>query len=88
MGGITAPEEKIHTFDQLIRQRAIDEDQTPLFAYPKSRLGVTDFEFITGKELDKLVDGAAKAFIEKGFAPVVRSCLTSNLEYSQLTREI
>jgi hypothetical protein len=64
-------EGKIYTFDQLIRQRAIDEDQTPLFAYPKSRLGITDYEFITGKELNRLVDGAANALIQTGLPPVV-----------------
>ena len=70
MGDIGA-EEKIYTFDQLIRQRAVDIDQTPLFAYPKSQLGVSDYEFITGKDLNRLVDGAAKAFVEAGIQPVV-----------------
>ena len=64
-------ESKIYTFDQLIRQRAVDTDQTPLLAYPKSRLGVTDFELISGKQLDSLVDGAAHALIKIGIAPVV-----------------
>ena len=66
-------EDKIYTFDQLIRQRAVDEDQTPLFAYPKSRLGIIDYEFVTGKQLDRLVDGAARALIQAGVGPVV-SC--------------
>ncbi|RDW80543.1 hypothetical protein BP5796_05241 [Coleophoma crateriformis] len=39
----------ILTFDQLLRRRAVDEDQTPLLAYPKSRLGVADYELIPGK---------------------------------------
>jgi len=64
-------DEKIYTFDQLIHQRAKDEDQTPLFAYPKSRLGVTDYELITGKKLNQLVDGAVKALIQSGFSPTV-----------------
>ena len=64
-------ENKIYTFDQLIRQRAVDTDQTPLLAYPKSRLGVTDYELITGKQLDRLVDGAAHALIQVGIVPVV-----------------
>jgi len=64
-------DDKIYTFDQLIRQRAKDEDQTPLFAYPKSRLSVTDYELITGKKLNQLIDGAAKALIQSGLSPVV-----------------
>jgi hypothetical protein len=64
-------DEKTYTFDQLIRQRAKDEDQTPLFAFPKSRLGVTDYELITGKKLNQVVDGAAKALIQIGFSPIV-----------------
>ena len=68
-------DEKIHTFDQLILQRANDETKIPLFAYPKSRLCVSDYEFITGKKLNHFVDGAAKALIQSGLPPVV-----SNLE--------
>jgi hypothetical protein len=64
-------DEKIYTFDQLIRQRAKDEDQTPIFAYPKTRLSVTDYELITGKKLNQLIDGAAKALIQNGLPPVV-----------------
>jgi len=64
-------DEKTYTFDHLIRQRAKDEDQTPLFAFPKSALGFTDYELITGKKLNQLVDGAAKGLIHSGFTPVV-----------------
>jgi hypothetical protein len=64
-------EGKIYTFDQLIRQRAVDEDQTPLLAYPRSKLGITDFELVSGKLLDRWVDGAAHALIQAGLAAVV-----------------
>lgn len=73
MGDAGREEAKFCTFDQLIRQRAVDEDQTPLFAYPKSRRGVTDFEYVTGKDLDRLVDTAASTFGRAGFVPVVGS---------------
>lgn len=62
---------KIWTLDQLLRQRAIDEDQTPLIAFPRTRQGYTDYEPITGANLNRFVDGAAKCLIEKGFQPVV-----------------
>lgn len=65
-------ESALNTLDELIRRRALDSDQYPLIAYPKTRLGVDDYELFTGKDLNKLVDGAAKHLIKSGFPPVVR----------------
>lgn len=62
---------KPRTLDQLLRQRAIDEDQTALFAFPRLRDGITDFEGISGAVLNRFVDGAAKCLIAEGFPPVV-----------------
>ena len=59
------------TFDKLIQQRAVDVDQTPLLAYPKS--DVDDYEFITGRDLNRFVDNATKALLEAGLRPVVRT---------------
>lgn len=66
---------KLWTLDQLLRQRAIDEDQTPLLAFPKTSQCVTDYEPITGATLNCFVDGAAKCLIRKGFPAVVRESL-------------
>ncbi|KAE9366838.1 putative NRPS-like enzyme [Stipitochalara longipes BDJ] len=63
----------IYTFDQVIRERASDEDQSPLIAYPKSKLGITDYELFTGKQLDRLLDGAAKALLKAGIRPLNRN---------------
>jgi len=63
--------EMIYTFDEVIRQRAVDEDQSPLIAYPKSKFGIPDYEVFSGKVLDQLVDGAAKALIEADVRPLV-----------------
>jgi hypothetical protein len=68
---LKAEEKTTYTFDDIIRQRAIDEDQSPLIAYPKTRLGVTDYELFTGEHLNRLVDGAAKALIKAGIPPMV-----------------
>ena len=62
---------ELWTLDQLLRQRAVDENQTPLIAFPKTRQGYTDYELITGATLSRFVDGVAKCLIEKGFPPVV-----------------
>lgn len=64
-------ESKIYTFDQLLRQRAVDVDQTPLLAFTKTRLGVTDYELIDGCTLNRFVDGAAEVLRSKGFQAVV-----------------
>ncbi len=69
--GDAGTKEEIFTFDQLLRQRAVDTDQTPLLAYPKSWLGINDYELVTGAELNRFVDGAAKALLRRGFKPVV-----------------
>ncbi|KAE8441859.1 hypothetical protein EG329_004214 [Mollisiaceae sp. DMI_Dod_QoI] len=63
-------EKKLYTFDDVIRERAEDLEQVPLIAYPKTSDGVDDYEFFTGKELNRLVDGAAKALIGMGIQPV------------------
>ena len=64
--------QKTYTFDEVIGSRALDDVQVPLIAYPKSKLGITDYEFFTGKQLDRLVDGAAKSLINSGLKPLVR----------------
>ncbi|KAF8862994.1 putative NRPS-like enzyme [Acephala macrosclerotiorum] len=63
-------EKMLYTFDDVIRERAEDPDQAPLIAYPKTKDGVDDYEFFTGKKLNRLVDGAVKALIAMGVEPV------------------
>ncbi|KAF3916714.1 hypothetical protein ABW20_dc0106499 [Dactylellina cionopaga] len=77
---------KIWTFDQLLRQRAIDEDQTPILAFPKTRQGIADYELITSACLNRFVDGAAKCLIRKGFPAVdeevvIGVCAPTHLDY-------
>jgi len=83
-------DKKVYTFDQLICQRAKDEHQPALFAFPKSRLVVADYEFITGKKLHQLIDGAAKAFIQNDITSVVstRTSLLPRLSFTRLTKSI
>jgi hypothetical protein len=82
MGEISPPalrlkveEQKLCIFDDVIRERAEDEEQVPLIAYPRTKDGVDDYEFFTGKQLDTLVDGAAKVLMGMGVEPVVCSYL-------------
>jgi hypothetical protein len=80
--------EEFLTFEQLLRQRTVDSDQTPLLAYPKTRLRVSDYELVTGATLNRFVDGAAKALLESGFPPAVKFHLKQDLQYFEgyLTR--
>ena len=61
----------LQTLDELIRRRAEDDVQTPILAYPKSSQGVTDYEYFSGRDIDRFIDSGAKALIEKGLKPVV-----------------
>ncbi|KAH8671220.1 putative NRPS-like enzyme [Xylariales sp. PMI_506] len=61
---------QIRTFDQLLRQRANDEDQTPLLAFTSTRQGVADYDPITGATLNRFVDGAARCLSQRGFPAV------------------
>ncbi|KUJ18954.1 putative NRPS-like enzyme [Mollisia scopiformis] len=70
-------EKKLYSFDDVIRERAEDLEQVPLIAYPKTTDGVDDYEFFTGKELNRLVDGAAKALIGMGVQPVYQDTVAA-----------
>lgn len=56
--------------DDLMRARALDDEQVPLLSFPKSERGVTDYEHFCGKDLDRFIDFAAKYYITKGLEPV------------------
>jgi hypothetical protein len=60
------------TFDEVLLQRAADDDQSPLVAYPKTKQGVDDYELFTGAQLNQLVDGAVRALLADGVEAVVR----------------
>jgi hypothetical protein len=71
MGSLQEDVDCLYTYDQMLRQRGADEDQTPLIAYPKSQFGVADYEFIDGKTLNRFVDGGVNALMKAGFEAVV-----------------
>lgn len=60
-----------YTIDAIIRHRATEDDQVPLLAYPTAKNEIDNYELFTGKVLNRLIDGAAKAFLKNGFEPVV-----------------
>jgi hypothetical protein len=70
-GGYPAVAGLLHVRLNLRQREGTEEEQVPLLAYPVSRKSVDDYEFFTGAQLNRLVDGAAKALINVGFEPVV-----------------
>ncbi|KAG5977057.1 putative NRPS-like protein biosynthetic cluster [Claviceps digitariae] len=79
----------IWTLSQLFYQRAVDQDQTPLLAFPRSKNGATDFEPLSGRTLYRFINGAAKCLADRGFPPllnpdervVVGVCSPTDLDY-------
>jgi hypothetical protein len=78
--GVLPHSKILYTFDEVIRERAVDEDQSPLLAYPKSKHGITDYELFNGRQLNQLVDGAAKALIVAGIPSLVSFLEISSVE--------
>ncbi len=50
--------------DDLFRLRAADPIQVPLLAFPKSEKRTEDFERLTGQDLNRFVDRAAKSYVK------------------------
>ena len=48
-----------HLLHDVFRIRATDPVQVPLLAFPKGSRSAADFEYFTGKDLDRFTDEAA-----------------------------
>lgn len=62
----------IYTVDELVRELGSDADQTPLIAFPKTELGVDDYEYFNGRDINRLVDGAVSHLLARNITPTVR----------------
>lgn len=69
-GNIPVEEEDIILSDDLIRLRAADKEQVPLLCFPRSEKGIVDYEELTGRDIDRFVDQAAKYYMRCGLRPV------------------
>lgn len=79
--------------DDLIRQRAKEEDGVPLLAYPASERGVTDYEHFTAKSIDNFITNAADRLTDQGLdrisaedcgeddSPIIALLGPSNFDY-------
>ncbi|XXH03342.1 hypothetical protein Hte_009740 [Hypoxylon texense] len=57
---------KLWMIDDLIRERGRDEDQVPILGYPKHDHDATEYEYFTGRDLDRMVDEACRALMRAG----------------------
>ncbi|KAI1500483.1 hypothetical protein F5X99DRAFT_236607 [Biscogniauxia marginata] len=57
---------KLWMIDDLIRERAKDEVQVPILGYPKYDDSASEYEFFTGKDLDRMVDEACRVLVKMG----------------------
>ncbi|KAF7555248.1 hypothetical protein G7Z17_g2275 [Cylindrodendrum hubeiense] len=82
--------DKINSINEFLVFQAQSIPDTPLIAYPSSKLGASDFVDYTAKQLDDYADSAAKALNSQGLKPtklrstkadVVGILGPSNLDY-------
>ena len=57
--------------DDVLRERARDEPQTPFIAFPKSLTGLNDFELFSARDISFLVNNAVKVLLYNGLNAVV-----------------
>ncbi|KAH7139791.1 hypothetical protein B0J13DRAFT_478097 [Dactylonectria estremocensis] len=82
--------DKINSINEFLVFQAQSIPDTPLIAYPSSKLGASDFVDYTAKQLDDFADSAAKTLASQGLKPtklrsnkadVVGILGPSNLDY-------
>lgn len=72
-GTLSRTEKKgIISVDAFIRRLGAEKKCIPLLAYPRIDQGRTGCESLTGQNIDRFTDGAARHFIDLGLPPVVR----------------
>ncbi|KAI1476745.1 acetyl-CoA synthetase-like protein [Daldinia eschscholtzii] len=57
---------KLWMIDDLIRERAKDDEQVPILGYPRYDNSATEYEYFTGKDLDRMVDEACRVLERSG----------------------
>ena len=60
---------ELKVLDDIIRHRAADDPPAPILAYPRPGT-VADYEYFTGRDLDRLIDGAARRYLSLGLSTV------------------
>ncbi|KAI1767333.1 acetyl-CoA synthetase-like protein [Hypoxylon sp. FL1150] len=57
---------KLWMIDDLIRVRGKDEDQVPILGYPRHDHNAAEYEYFTGRDLDRMVDETCRVLVRAG----------------------
>ncbi|KAI2466650.1 acetyl-CoA synthetase-like protein [Annulohypoxylon bovei var. microspora] len=57
---------KLRVIDDLIRERGKDIEQVPILGYPRYDYDASEYEYFTGKDLDRMVDEACRVLVRAG----------------------
>lgn len=57
---------KLWMIDDLIRERGKDEDQVPILGYPRHERTAAEYEYFTGRDLDRMVDEVCHILVAAG----------------------
>ncbi|KAI1416078.1 acetyl-CoA synthetase-like protein [Hypoxylon sp. FL1857] len=57
---------KLWMIDDLIRERGKDVEQLPILGYPRYDHDAAEYEYFTGRDLDRMVDEACRALVRAG----------------------
>lgn len=63
----------IYTIDDFLRIRAEEEPQVPILAYPRSELGLLDYDHFTARDLDRFGGNVARILTARGLHVKVRA---------------
>lgn len=63
----------LYGIDDVIRTRAADAVQHPILAYPTADNDAGSYEYFTGRDIDVMVDQAARILVSRGFSPVCQA---------------
>ena len=61
---------RLDMLDDIITNRALDDPPTSILGYPRHAGRVDKYEYFTGRQLDRYIDGAVKCLISSGLHPV------------------
>jgi len=82
-GSVAVEREDLMIADDLLIARARDRNQVPLLCFPRSEQGTTEYDKFTGKDIDRMVDHAAKHLLSHGLR-CVGFCPTALLRRARI----
>lgn len=69
-GNAPVGEDDLMIVDDLLIALGADKNQIPLLCFPRSERGTVDYDQFDGRDIDRMVDHAAKHYMSCGLKPV------------------